>query len=434
MKHARAPGDYMRFNCVCVLLTGLTLSGIMSSALPGGEHTQKDAVECRIRKGLPNFFAKLEAGKPVRIAYLGGSITAANGWRGKTLAWFRKQYPKAKVDEIHAAIGGTGSGLGVYRLDHDVLRHNPDLVFVEFAVNDGGTPPESIHRSMEGIVRQIWRKNPATGICYVYTLASNMVKDLQNGKFPRSASAMEDIADHYGIPSIHMGMEVVERITAGKLIFTSKTAKSGKQTAFARDSCHPHDAGHKIYAEVVARSMLKIKREGTPGAHSIPPPFAANNWEAAKTVPLDKAMLKGKWKELDPKKHPIAKRFSARMPALWNADTPESSLRFKFKGTAVGFYDLLGPDCGQLIITIDGKPASTRARIDHYCTYHRISQLMVARDLKNDIHEVHIKVHPDQPDKVKIMRNHPDMKKNPRKYDGRNWYVGGIFLIGDLVK
>ena len=42
------------------------------------DHDVNVAEECRIRDGLPNVLAKLKAGGPVRIAYLGGSITAVN--------------------------------------------------------------------------------------------------------------------------------------------------------------------------------------------------------------------------------------------------------------------------------------------------------------------------------------------------------------------
>lgn len=45
------------------------------------------AVECSPRRGLPNFLAKAQkSGAEVRIAYLGGSITAQEGWRPRTLA------------------------------------------------------------------------------------------------------------------------------------------------------------------------------------------------------------------------------------------------------------------------------------------------------------------------------------------------------------
>jgi hypothetical protein len=183
---------------------GSTVAAPLANTLPPElADPSVEAVESHPRQGLPNFFAKLKQGKDVRIAYFGGSITAQDGWRPKTLKWFQEQYPNAKVSEINAAIGGTGSDLGVFRCGQDVLAEHPDLVFEEFAVNDGGASPEQIYRCMEGIVRQTWRANPETDICFVYTLAGNMLETLQAGKYPRAASAMEKLADFYGIPSIN---------------------------------------------------------------------------------------------------------------------------------------------------------------------------------------------------------------------------------------
>jgi hypothetical protein len=193
------------------------------------------AVECTARAGLPNFYAKLEAGQAVRIAYLGGSITAQEGWRPKTLAYFQKSFPKAKLSQINAAIGGTGSDLGVFRLKRDVLDHKPDLVFVEFAVNDGGAPPQQIYNCMEGIVRQTWKTLPDCDICFVYTLVANMVPTIQQDKFPRAASAMEKVASHYGIPSIHMGLEVARLAKQGKLIVQGPLPKTDEQKRGAGD-------------------------------------------------------------------------------------------------------------------------------------------------------------------------------------------------------
>jgi len=81
-------------------LTALLLAPL--TALPAAEpaaaastlaHDPKTAEEFRVRDGLPNFFAKLAAGGPVRIAYLGGSITAANGWRPKSFACSNRSIP-----------------------------------------------------------------------------------------------------------------------------------------------------------------------------------------------------------------------------------------------------------------------------------------------------------------------------------------------------
>src|SRR5512135_2926693 len=99
------------FGLIVVLLSSWNLRA--AAALP----------ETSVRQGLPNVYAKLALGQEVRIAYLGGSITEQPGWRPKTLQWFRNEYPAAKILEINAAIGGTGSDLGVFRLQHDVLDH-----------------------------------------------------------------------------------------------------------------------------------------------------------------------------------------------------------------------------------------------------------------------------------------------------------------------
>src|SRR3954453_8827784 len=141
----------------------IAVLALVLSLAPGARGAEElgPLVECSPRGGFPNFFAKLNTkGAEVRIAYLGGSITAQEGWRPKTLAHLQKTYPNAKVTQINAAIGGTGSDLGVYRLAHHVLDFKPDLLFVEFAVNDGGQAPDKIIKQMEGIVRQAWRALP----------------------------------------------------------------------------------------------------------------------------------------------------------------------------------------------------------------------------------------------------------------------------------
>ena len=196
------------------------------------------AQECRPRNGVPNFLAKVRLPRAdVRVAFLGGSITEQPGWRPKTSAYFKQIYPEPRFSEINAAIGGTGSELGVYRLRHDVLDFKPDLLFIEFATNDGGTPPLRIQRCMEGIVRQTWKALPKCDICFVYTLVESAAGPMLDAKFQPAASAMEAVADEYGIPSIHMAMEVARLAKEGKLIWAAplaenrcRASKPGRQT------------------------------------------------------------------------------------------------------------------------------------------------------------------------------------------------------------
>ncbi len=399
---------------------------------------QRDAVECHPRGGLPNVFAKIDAGGTVKVAYLGGSITAAPGWRVQSREWLAKEYPKAKFEEIHAAIGGTGSDLGVFRLERDVLRHKPDLLFVEFAVNDGTAPRERIHKAMEGIVRQTWKADTGTDICFVYTLHHKMLPDLQRGKMPKAASAMEELADHYGIPSIHFGVEVARQVDAGELIFKAEKPKdfSARPWVFSTDGVHPHvQTGHKIYTETIARSWPALRTAGgKAGARRLKKPLRADNWEQAKMVAIRPEMLSGGWVKLPPD-HRLAKRFSRNMPELYQAIEPGSKLSFRFKGISAGLFDILGPDGGRLSVRLDDAKPAERNRIDGYCTYHRMSKLNVASEIEAGVHTVEITLTPEKLDKSKILfeRNRGDLEKNPKKYETHTWYVSSIMLIGELA-
>ena len=313
----------------------------------------KTTGELRVRDGLPNFFAKLAAGGPVRIAYLGGSITAANGWRPKSFAWFKAQYPNVELIEINAAISGTGSDYGACRIAMDVLSKNPDLVFMEHRVNGGGGYEA---KSVEGIVRQIWKKNPRTDVCLVYTVSQGMLKDLQAGKQIWFGAIMETVANAYGIPSIDLGVEIAKREKAGELIFKGDAAVAGK-LVFSKDGVHPGDEGHDVYRDVIARSMLAIKNAGKPQAHPLPAPLEARCWESASLVPITQAARSPGWKAVDTKTDAIYRedfgRTDAMLRGAMKCDKIGETITVKWNGTTLGFSDIPQGSGMEVEVTVD---------------------------------------------------------------------------------
>ncbi len=416
---------------------GLALSAV--AAEPKREFQLMPVQSFVPRQGLGNVFAKLAEGKEVRIAYFGGSITAAPGWRPKTLKWFKETYPQANISEINAAIGGTGSDLGVYRFQQDVLRHKPDLVFVEFSVNDENATPVNIWRGMEGIVRQAWKADPNIDICYIYTFRVGYEKQLDQNLYSPAASADEILAEHYGIPSINPALRVAEMARENKLVFTPVKGETGKNqptpegvTLFSNDGVHPTDAGQEIYTNVITNALQQIAAKSEAKPHLLPTPFIADNWEQAKLVPLEPSMLSNGWKKLDTE-NGLGKQFRERLPEVWEATQPGEKITFKFKGTAARLYDIMGPDAGQVIVTIDGKASAPRSRFDSYSTYHRINSLGIAGGLADEVHTVTIEIHPEQPDRaVAIAKEKGEF--DPKKYVGTNVRVGGIMILGDIVK
>lgn len=435
-----------------LLLPALLALVLGAPSLPGEEaSSRRETAELRARGGVPNLLRKVRAadGREIRVAYLGGSITAAPGWRVKSLKGFRARYPATKWTEIHAAIGGTGSDLGVFRLGQDVLAHRPDLLFVEFAVNDGGADPAQIHRAMEGIVRQTWTADPETDIVFVYTVSEPVLEELRAGKCSRSATAMEELADHYGIPSVHFGVEVAKRLAAGTLVFKGeKSGEASKDAApdpaapmvFSTDGVHPLvETGHVLYAEALARAWDELDRaEPSPAPHALVEPLRRDHWAAAKLIPVEPAMLSGEWTRLDGSEggDELARRFAKFLPQMWRTETPGSSLRFRFRGEFVGVFDLVGPDGGRLRASIDEGGEMAVARFDSYCTYHRLSKFRIGGDLDPaKIHAATLVLDETAPDKRSVLfeRNRHDFDKNPDKYAPNRWHLGAIMLIGELV-
>jgi hypothetical protein len=87
-----------------------------------------------------------------------------------------------------------------------------------------------------------------------------------------------------------------------------------------------------------------------------------------------------------------------------------------------------------VIVTLDGRAPVIKARFDSYCTYHRLATMAIGSNLSNVVHTVRLELHPDQPDKAKILSQRNERIDNPKRFDDRAWYAGAVMLIGDLVE
>ena len=401
------------------------------------------APEFHGRGGLPNVAAKIAAGAEVRVAFLGGSITAAEGWRGLTLEHLRREHPRAKFTEIFAAVSGTGSDYGAARLQRDVLRHQPDLLFVEFAVNDGGGSPR-VEAQMEGIVRQTWAASPRTDLCFVYTVSQHLLPDLLAGRDQSTARAMEHVATHYGIPSFNFGTEVARRVNAGTLVFSApKEVAADAQgndprgrLIFTRDNTHPTDAGHRLYTGRLTPALAEFFRTGAPGAHVLPPPLRADHWQRARLVTVAEVAHDGQWQELPPGAPQVtAQKGDGLVPPTWVAFEPGATVDFRFKGTGVGLIGLKGPDNGEFRVTVDDLPPETGTLFDSYSTPGRyyLKPWFYAKPLPDTEHRVRLELLPTRIDKAAIMKNAGTPIADPKPFAAHGLYLGGFLLVGEPV-
>ncbi|MCL6444234.1 MAG: SGNH/GDSL hydrolase family protein, partial [Alicyclobacillus sp.] len=169
------------------------------------------------------------------VGFIGGSITDArpgHNWPEGVLAWLVERYPNVRIVVENAAIGATGSDLAVFRADRDLVRHNCDLVFVEFAVNDMGLAAERRYRTREGLLRKIL-KSGRTDVVVVYTYAQDMYEDMMHNRVPASIAEFEELAAHYGLPSVWMGLYALDEVKRGRM----------KWEEWLPDGLHPTQRG-----------------------------------------------------------------------------------------------------------------------------------------------------------------------------------------------
>lgn len=385
------------------------------------------------RGGLPNVFHAIATKRQVRIAYIGGSITAAKeGWRDLTFSWFRSTFPLTAFYQTDATIGGTGSNLGVFRFERDVLVHKPDLIFIEFAVNDMGQSREDVLRSMEGIIRQAWHALPKTDICLVYTTAGPFAPDLAKGKPKHTSEAMEELANYYGIPSIHMGMEVARLYAQGKLVLRAEPAENARTIVFTRDNTHPlSESGHPIYAAVVIKYLEKMRHKATENEHIVLKPYVPDNMENAQMVEVEKTRLEGDWQKLSDSNEIRQLAWARFTPVLYKAN-PGAVMRFRFKGSALGFYDAIGPGVGIIEVTVDGTKREI-SRFDAWCSGYRCHAFFLD-NITEGTHEVEVRVTDKFVDKAQILtRKNVVLDVNDPKFKETAWYPANIMIVGEII-
>lgn len=187
---------------------------------------------------LDQVLQKLQQGEDVVIAAIGGSITEGAGaskqdenYVARFVDGLRNRYPEANIDVVNAGIGGTPSTLGIMRYERDVtevIGHNPDLVLVEFAVNDYQEPTGA--RAYESLVYTILEKEEKPAVMLVFSVFKSKW-NMQDIYIP--------IGEQYGLPMV----SIKDAIAVG---YEKGTLADG---LFFSDEYHPTSYGHRIMSD-----------------------------------------------------------------------------------------------------------------------------------------------------------------------------------------
>jgi len=304
-----------------------------------------------MRGGLKNSQYIFETTKKGTVAFVGGSITGME-WRKKVAENLKRRFPSTKFNFILAGVGSTGTMYGSFRLNRDVIQKGKvDLLFEEAAVNDlsiGRTTRQSI-RGMEGIVRHARRANLNMDIVMMHFACPEKIEDYKNGKTPEVISSFDKVAKHYGVPTLDITREVLERINRGE--FSWKEDIKG---------LHPSEFGQQLYADSIER-LLDEAWSGEPRPlkpHFWPVKFDKASYDKGQLFPLQTARNRAGFKIMT--KYD-AKADGGKIRVGWN-ELPQlvgqksgDSFELTFKGSAVAMMVIAGPKAGIIEHSVDGS-------------------------------------------------------------------------------
>jgi len=368
------------------------------AASSGQSQSISGAAGDQTRRNIGLFFDKLRAGVPVTVAYLGGSITAGAGasnpektsFRALVTDWLRKNHPKSEITELNAAINNTGSGggslYGALRARRDVIAYKPDLVFVEFAVNDTNEDESATKKAIEGLLRQMLVVAQPPEIVMLYAT---------NAKRGVRAEWHDAIAAHYQVPSINLQNRVWAMIDEGKMKVSEFWPTGSRPGGSWKESVTPSDAGHKLYADLITSFLAEQEKlTSTPIMRSLPPPLVSDEMNYGEF----KAIVEIKPERGSAKEHGVSWRAESNndrpLPSgLLVSDRAGAQIEYYFEGTVVGVSYRTGPDCGIIECLIDGKPApAPLTRVDSYSRTHQLGVRIIAGGLGPGEHKLTIRV------------------------------------------
>lgn len=223
---------------------------ILSAALPLAAKTASFA----------EFDARARAGERLNVVYFGASLTfSANasdpgttGFRGLMSDYLTARYPEARFRFVDAAIGGTTSKLGLFRMERDVLSKDPDLVFLDFVCNDGG---DNVNADNTCAYEQILRTLIAKGVPVEQVFFTFKWWMESRGDYERAVPRQRlygELGRRYGTPCAY----------ASKLI---RAKLDAKETSLGRiwpiDGGHPGDYGYSLFFEAAREAFEQAVSE-----------------------------------------------------------------------------------------------------------------------------------------------------------------------------
>lgn len=353
---------------------------------------------------------KAKRGEDVTIAYIGGSITQGAGakpihtecYAYQSYLRFKELFGQEGKDHIHfikAGVGGTPSQLGIIRYDRDILRDGaakPDIVVIEFAVNDAGDETKGNCYESLALKALAGDHEPA-----VILLFSVFVNDwnLQDRLSP--------VGYHYDLPMVSVKDAVTDQFR-----LTKDEGNIISKRQFFYDIYHPTNDGHRVMADCIAYLFEvadKSERMDTPLDLDQPPKIGRDfvsirlldRKDGYDGAVIEEGSFSGLDKDLQMVEMDDQAQPSPQFPHNWmyEPDTGNQSFRMtiKCKSLMAVFKDSGRGDFGKADVYVDGK--HVRQYDPHAINWTHCNAVLLFNEEESAEHVIEIKMAPGDEDK-----------------------------------
>ena len=195
------------------------------------------------------------------VGFIGGSLTEGGGsWILKVINYLKENLPDKEIKFVNSGIGGTTSEYGAKRYGKDILSYNPDLVVIEFAVNDGTFGSQNALRHqvyMESMIQQSLKAEKVPAVMFLNSNHAYEGTGLEKVEFSRKAK--EELAKFYNIPAIDAHSYVYSLYEADneKTSTTYKQWLEEEKKYYPANNVHPYSSGYELFGDAIIDAFEK---------------------------------------------------------------------------------------------------------------------------------------------------------------------------------
>ena len=145
-------------------------------------------------------------------------------------------YPFAVVNIINTSIGGENAESGLKRFELDVLNHKPDVLFIDYALNDRGVGLERAKIAWEKMIRAALERNIKV---ILLTPSPDQKVDLRDDHsiLDQHANQIKELAKTFKVGLID-----------SYSLFKDKVREGFSLVDFMSQVNHPNEKGHQLIA------------------------------------------------------------------------------------------------------------------------------------------------------------------------------------------